>query len=192
MTSLAIDPFSSGVLRKDVHSRLVADIDNVARDASIMRDWIWAPLQPQVGPTELAYVRKFKEHRAKRCGGLCYVGRKPGKAIDDRMSAIAGALVRNFVRARVMTLEQLLSHVEDKGMPDFSALMVPNFFIEKSLGGGKVADWKVGQLLDTLTARRQAGLQTILYVSDLESLGTEYGVAFERLIKEHYIIVNAN
>ena len=193
MQALAMtDPFASGVLKQDVHSRLVADLPAVAKDASIMPEWIWKPLAKSVGQTEYSYVVKFRQHRANRAGGLCYVGRNPSQTIDDRMSAITGALVRNFIRAKVMTLEQVLAHFDDHGAPPHSCIAIPNFFIEKGLGGGKLADWKIGQLMDLLTQRRIAGLQTVVYVSDLDCLANEYGVGFANLIKQHYIVVKAD
>ena len=188
---LALDPYASGVLRKDVHSRLVADLPNVARDASIVPSWIWKPLAKSVGETELDYVVKFRQHRADRTGGLCYVGRKPSAAVDDRMSAIVGALIRNFVRARVMTVEQALDMSEAGGIPH-TCIAIPNFFIEKSLGGGKMADWKLGLLMDLLMQRRIAGQQTLLYVSDLDAMATEYGSAFSAFVSKHYIAVKAD
>lgn len=191
MTSLALkmDPWTTGVLHKDVHGRLVAEIDSVARDASIVPEFIWKPLVESCGDKEVSYIKRFKFHRQDRMGGLAYVGRNPKVDVTDRMSAMAGALLRNFIRARVMTVEELIDVLDKDGVPSHACVAIPNFYVEKSLGGGKMADWRVGLLFDFLLQRRKLGLQTLLYVSDLKAMGSEWGPAFERYVKDHFIEV---
>lgn len=191
MTSLALKeaPWTTGVLHKDVHGRLVAEIDSVARDASIVPEFIWKPLVESCGETEIAYIKRFKFHRQDRRGGLAYVGRNPSLDLTDRMSAMAGALLRNFIRARVLTVEELLDSLEKDGVPNHACLAIPNFYIEKALGGGKMAEWRVGLLFDFLLQRRKLGLQTLIYVSDLNAMGGEWGPAFQRYVKDHFISV---
>ena len=139
------DPYASNVLRKDVHGRLVADMDSYARDARIQPHFIWTPLAEVCGDAEVEYVRRFKFHRGEGVSGLCYVGDKKGNVdIESRMAAIAGALVRNFIRASVVTLAELFEEVEEEGLTDISCLLVPNFHVPKNAGGGKAAQALVG------------------------------------------------
>ena len=182
-----VDPYASGVLQREHHDRLVADLDNFARDAGIQPRWIYEPLPKTVSADEIDYLRRFRRHIASGdVAGLCLTRKSGIKSIDQHMSALAGCLVRNFVRARVMTLGAVLDHLAAKDMPDLTCLLVPNFF-HSAAEGGTIASWQVSALHDLLVARAAAGLQTILYASDLNLLGKEYGLALKGLIDAHYV-----
>lgn len=186
---LNIDPYASGVLVKDVHERIVADIGNVARDASIKPSWIWTSLGVICDETVIDWVRKFRQHAQNGTSGLCFTGKDPDPPIADRMAAIAGALIRNFVRPKVLTLNSLLDAAQDGEIPDMSCVLVPNFFVGKA-GAGKLVDWKVQQLYDALTFRHTHGLQTVLYVTEMDALAVEYGLSVKKHIEAHYTVIN--
>lgn len=188
MFMAALNPYESGVLREDVHGRLVADIDNIGRDASIQVRWIWTPLASAVPADVVDWVKHYRTNVANGASGLCLVGSKV-VGIEDSMSAIAGALLRNFIRARVLTLTQLFEAVDDQDTPQVSCLLLPNFFISKSLGGNLPA-WRSNMLMDVLLQRHQSGLQTVIYVSDMKALAAEYGPAAASLVTNHYRIVD--
>ncbi|MEY9560500.1 hypothetical protein [Sinorhizobium fredii] len=181
------DPYASGVLQEEHHSRLVADLENYARDAGIQPHWIWTPLPETVSDAEVAYLKNFRRHAVDgQIAGIAYCGKPVGVAIEQRMAALAGCLVRNFVRARLMTVGQVLDHLAKGTLPDLSCLLIPNFFLRQD-EGGHIAAWQVQSLFDLLMARRVQGQQTILYVSDSKLLGKEYGLAISRLIDEAYL-----
>jgi hypothetical protein len=190
MLAAAIDPYKTGVLVPEVHERLVLDIENIARDASIQPIHIMTPLAKAVTAKEVDWVRGFKRHPSEGVSGLCYVGKKPKQPIEDRMAAIAGALVRNFVRARIFTVGQMMEFLEDKrgSVPEASCLLIPNFFIEKAMAG-QTSSWKIPPLLDLLLDRHLTGKQTVIYASSMEALAAEYGAAFEAHVNAHYTIV---
>ena len=122
---MAANPYASGVLDPEKHDRLVAGIDGYARDANIPPRWIWSKMGGVCGPLELDYVRRFPHHRVegKVQGLVCY--RKTDDADPEtRMAAMAGALVRNFCRARVMTVGVLLDHLAKDGHVAAAALLV--------------------------------------------------------------------
>src|SRR4051794_12986275 len=111
------DPYAEGILKEEIHAQLVKHLDNFARDAAIRREWICKPLAKSVSPAEVEWVKKFPRHAEQGCSGLVLTGPKASR-VADRMSAIAGALVRNFIRARVFTLQQILDAFTDGGPPD--------------------------------------------------------------------------
>ncbi len=178
---MKFDPYGTGVLDKAVHDRLVADMDRFARDANIQKRWIWTPLAETCGADEIDWVRRFKFHTAEGSAGLCYVGKSPAFDMETRMAAIAGALTRNFIFARLMTLHELMQSVNDGDIPDMSCLLVPNFFVDKGQ-----PTWRTASLLDVLIARHTAGLQTVLYSADLIAMGKEYGNGLTRHIEHLY------
>ncbi|WP_113155948.1 hypothetical protein [Nitratireductor sp. OM-1] len=185
MTLLA-DPYASGVLKKEHHERLVADLESFARDAGIQPHWIWSQLPEDMTGSQLAYLRQFRKHASEGTSGLIILGKNDKGFVEAHMSAMAGALVRNFIRARVMTLGTVIDLLAKQEMPDLTCLLIPNFFLTAS-ETGTIAPWQVNSLFDYLTYRQVAGLQTILYATDLGLLGKEYGLAFKRHIEVHYM-----
>lgn len=186
------DPYASKVLKPDVHERLVADIGNYARDAGIQPKHIWEPLTPKVSPAELTWVKRFRFHTSEGHSGLCLEGASLVFSVEDRMAAIAGALVRNFIRARVFTLSQLFAEAESEGMPKATCLLIPNFFNGKNTGkaiAGPIAPWRVSLVLDILMERHLSGLQTVLYVESILDLEEAYGPPIAKHLKTHFTIV---
>ncbi|WP_333884428.1 hypothetical protein [Sphingobium yanoikuyae] len=59
------DPYALGALGPDHHDRLVADLDNFARDAGIQPHWIGTPLADDVTASERDYLRAFNRHAAE-------------------------------------------------------------------------------------------------------------------------------
>ena len=186
------DPYATNVLKREVHDRLVADIGNFARDAGIQPKHIWEPLTPKVSSGELTWVKRFRFHKDEGRSGLCLEGESLDFSVEDRMAAMAGALVRNFIRARVFTLSQLFAEAESEGTPKATCLFIPNFFNGKNTGKaivGSIASWRVSVLLDILMERHLSGLQTVLYVESILDLEEAYGPPIAKHLKTHFTIV---
>jgi hypothetical protein len=182
------DPYATGVLDPEEHDRMVADIAKIARDANIRPEWIWAKIDLHCAAEEIEWVRRFPFHKTEGRAGLCLIGKNPEPGIDDRMAAITGALVRNFVRARLMTVHQVIEAVDGGQPPEISCLLVPNFFVGKA----GLPAWRVALLLDALLHRHLLGLQSVLYVADLATMAKEYGTAVRQHIEAHYALVEVD
>jgi hypothetical protein len=179
---LKVDPYATGVLDPEAHERLVADIARYAEAAGITVDWLWKAVSETCGPDEVAWVKRFRFHPGEGCSGLVYVGKHPFPSILDRMSALAAVLTRNFIYARVMTLNHLLDAIHDGETPAMSCLLVPNFFTIAA----EPAGWRLAVLLDGLLERHVQGLQTVLYVADLNAMSQAYGVALRHHLEDHF------
>ncbi len=53
------DPYAPGILKPEVHERLVANLENFALDAGIRPHWIYEPLPASVSPAEVKYLRAY-------------------------------------------------------------------------------------------------------------------------------------
>lgn len=158
-----IDAYKSGVLKPDVHDRLVADIDRIAQIARVPKKMIWTPLSENAGSEEVAYVTGFRRmSSADKSAGLVYTG--PSSPLT-RMQAMCGALVRNFIDARVMTLQEVLGELKFGGAIDCTCLLIPNFYEGKELS--KFISNQASEITSMILARHTAGLQTVLYISSL-------------------------
>ena len=181
------DPYASGVLLKDVHARLVANLNGYAQDAGVQPFWLSTSMKDVCSPEEMEFVRNLnvaKKERGKF--SAAFVGQSSNSPVEMRMYAIAAALVRNFVRARVISLNQVIDTLNEGELPDASVLLIPNFFF--ALGeGGELKSWlKVG-LLDMLYARQAAHQPTLLGVSNMKMLEKDYGTQFRVFIEQHYV-----
>ena len=97
-----------GILEEGVHDRLYQESAQLAYKARIPQELIWTPLEKKF---DAAWVREFSLHTQEEHTGLAYVGKFVGDKKDSplyRMQAIAGALIRNFIDARVLSLAELL------------------------------------------------------------------------------------
>jgi hypothetical protein len=170
--------YQTGVLNPEVHARLVADIDRIALDAGIPKRWIWTPVADVLEDHEVEWLRTF---RRQEKAGRAYIGLSFTPDLETRMAAMAGALVRNFIRARVMTANQVIDALADKAMPHLTCLLIPNLYAESGQ-----PQWRVNLLHDLLIDRRNRELQTVVGVTSVKDLERDYGASMASFIKSHY------
>ena len=183
---MTVDPYQFGVLQPDVHGRLVADLANFAKDACIQQRFIYEPL-PELSAVELNYLRHFRQIKANGdIAGLLYSS--PTDKPDERFPAIAGALVRNFIRARVMTLGMVLDLLASKSMPELTCILIPNFYSPFN-ESGHIGAWQISALYDFLMQRHVDGHQTVIHVTSPKMLAKDYGTPFDRFLNDHFIKV---
>lgn len=178
------DPYASGALDESVHISLVADLDNISANASIQPKWVCTPLAESVSPQIVDWVRKFRQHQDDDVSGLLLTGSNYDKAADT-VSAITGALLRNFVDAQVVTTQQLYDRIKDKVPHDPTCLLIPNFFVG-SEQGVKLAHWEINVLQDLILDRHMRGRLTVIYATGLKPMAQEFGSAVSQLVTARY------
>lgn len=185
MPDAVMQAFDSGVLHPVVHSRLVKNIDQYARRANIQDSMILKRMSVfGCTKSEIDYTKTILKMADKNIYGMVYHG-KETYPVMDRMMAVAGACLRNFVDAKVVTLQELLSDIKEGIPPDVTVLLVPNFFINRA-DGGKIAEWHIAELLGLLYSRMAKGQQTFLYVSDFDALRKTYGDPIANHLEKHF------
>jgi len=168
---------ASGLINVNDHDMLLADIQGVVRQAGIQEKYVWSPIRDYCGEAEIDYVATLNDSEAEAIG-MVYVGNIEGASVNDRMMAIAGTCLRNYINAKVMTVQDVIHALKTDTMPsNVSVLLIPNFFIGKT-DGGHIADWEISALLGMLYKRQQEGKKTVIYVSDKKALEAEYGKTF--------------
>lgn len=168
-------------LAKSAHGELIRDVALYARLAGIRREWLWQPLAAHVGENELTYLTGYRRLRDRGIRGLLYVGASNG--VNDRMQALTGALVRNFVDARVRPTSQAITRIgpiEESPPATCSVLFLPDLCV----GDGKQPDWFVREVVAMFMEREAAGLQTVAYTRSLEMLKKVYGDTLAELLSD--------
>jgi hypothetical protein len=170
--------YKKGCLKPDKHGPLVERLDTYAHVAGLAggnRRFLWEPLK-DFSQLELEVLRDSHRLSEKGMFGLLYVGNSSGVAVN-RLMAITGCFVRNFVDARYMTVETALKiYAEEKTIPG-KVTCIPNLFVSGcSLG------WQKGMVYDFLLHHMSQGKLLFAYVQDLKGAGSEYGQsAFDHL-----------
>ncbi len=181
----------NGVLDPKEHGRFIAMRHSFARDANIPMPMLWKSLEGIVSEEERSWVRKFNAHRQQGRCGLVIVGQKLVPDALTRCGALAGCLSRNYVRARVFSLLDVLDSIQKEGgPPEATCLLIPDFVIDKQ---EKMPAFRLQQITSLLTERwSDEKLQTVLVASSLDKISTEYGSYVRDLLTNHYVTVKPN
>lgn len=185
-TNIQEKAFESQLLVPEVHGRLVQDIENIAKAAGIPMHLIWTSATEFCTEKEIDYTRRLPQHAEEGVYGFLYVGKKHDSPIHMRMMALAGACIRNFINAKVMTVQDVLACLKKDQMPKPTVLLIPNFYIGKEHGGA-IPAWQVAGLLSMLLNRQSEGLQTYVYVEDMDELAAQYGDVFRQHFMSYFL-----
>lgn len=171
------------VLNPQYHASLIRELDDVASIAKVPAYMIKQSAKGYLNTVTLDWVRDIRKHSKVHCYGLVLRG-KFKVPIEQQFMAIAGALIRNYIDARIYSLGEL---IEDEGghVPDCSVLLIPNFYT--GVHGKPLAGWQIQKLYSILITRMMKEKQTILYVSDLGLLEQHYGNNIVQLLKNNYV-----
>lgn len=160
------------MLDPEVHKRLIADLDNVSSVAGVQVRFLEDPMAKYCGAKEIDWVKNFNKYRSNGVPGLVLEG-VPNP--DSRCQAIGGALLRNFIDARVIPLGTLLDAQQNGTAPNPTVLLVPNLFIKMTDKG--VPAWRMQNMYDLLLHRAVHNKPSVLYIQNKEDFGKVFGAA---------------
>ena len=191
-TVMRDEAIEAGLIDEVQHIQLLSDIAGYTRTAGIPESYVWTSATDYCGEDEIEYIGTIKKSLTDRDGqniGMVYVGDVDGSPINERMMSIAGVCLRNYINAKVMTVQAVLDALKQQTMPsNVSVLLIPNFFSSRA-DGGRIAEWEVANLLGLLYQRQQDGKHTVLHVSNLKELGKEYGPSFKKHLQSKFITI---
>jgi len=178
-----------GVIDLDYHDRLLADLDRFTQKAGILPRYVVTKLSSYCSPQERNWIRHLN---LGENNGLIFIGNKSQVTIENKMMAMAGAFLRNYINAEFMPLQKLLWLLKDDETPECKVLLIPNFCIELSdLSSGAVLPaWQIATLLGLLYSRLSKNQHTVLAIDSWEALEEQYGKTFVRFFKAHYCILD--
>lgn len=166
------------------HQRLIQDMQHVCQTANVPPIYVHQSMRGVCTPTEISWVQNFRSHQAMGTGLMLLGSESP----EARIMSIAGALLRNYIDARVLSVTNLLSMRESASLPDCTVMLVPNLYLRAS--GKGLPAWKVQLLYDTLLSRMASGKPTVVYVEDIDALASEFGRVFADHLNQHYLTVD--
>lgn len=174
------------VLDKERHQRLLMDADSVCETANIPRTMLERSARDFCGAVELDWLINYPA-RVHDGRNLLLTGEQsPGPEV--KMMAIAAALLRNFIDARVVPLNTLLQILESNDPFEPTVLLVPNLYVR---GGGRTLPaWKMQRAYDLLLQRRVSGRLSVVYVESMAALKSEFGLVFAQHLEDHYDVAS--
>jgi len=174
----------NGLIDEREHDQLLADINGVIRQAGIPVEYVWTSIKEFCADDEVDYVASIKKDDSAL--GMMYIGTFEGRPVNERMMSIAGACLRNYINAKVMTVQDVLSALKTDSMPSPTVLLIPNFCMGKK-SGGHLAEWEKSNLLGLLYKRQQEDKKTVLYLSSMEDMEADYGKPFVDHVKGKFV-----
>lgn len=171
--------------KEGVHARLIQDMEHICHTAGIQAKYVEESMVGKAREPEIEWFKKFNKEKDEH-SGLMFHG---SSDVQTRMMALCGALVRNFIDARLVTLGNLVPMKESKEPAvdplEPTVLLVPNLHV-KTHGGKPLTAWQIQILYDALISRMTIGKQTVVFVESLEGLGNDYGILFKELLLNNY------
>ncbi len=180
--------FSKGCLTPDKHGPLVAEIDKFAAVAGLggaNKRYIWEPLEKyNLSDMEVTVLKGLKQLSSLGKGGVIYVGQKPA-AIADRLMALTGCMVRNYVDARFTPLEHLITEYKEQRCIAAEVACVPNLHTEATC----LQAWQKSLLSDLLLHHMSEGKLIFGYVQNPTKMQADYPAAIHDLLKSRFYTI---
>ena len=174
------DILNSPVIDPDFHDRLIQNLEGFARDANITPFWIGEPAQDHLPDTVLEWLRGIRNPQSHDLL-LDNSSKLDGQVV---CSAMAGALLRNYIGVKVMSLSDFIMTVEKHSPASETCVLIPNFHTKGD--SASLAPWRRGLLLDGLVKRQLAGHRTVLITNDAKAAGVDYGPGIRALLENSY------
>lgn len=178
--------YAPGVLNPNQHFALVNDIQKYAKQAWIPEEYIYHSMVDYTDGPEIEWMQDWYAHRRNGVYGLVLTKNLDDAAVIPRMSAIVGCALRNFIPAKVMPLQDIISGLKNETSMTQDLICCPNFFLGD--GSGEVASWQVSTLLGWLYSRMSQEKYTVVFVSDLNKMKAAYGASFLAFFQEHFTV----
>jgi len=175
--------YKPGVLKPEKHHRLVDAIGRVCEVAGVRKEFVARSATEFCGQTEINWLMNIRQNSDEGVSGLFYLTVKEHN-VEQRMMALAGACLRNYIHARVMTLGDVLSETNSGGHDDPSVLFIPNFCVTEK--EHQLSQWDASSVYDLLLHRYTRSLQTVLGVHTMKVIESIYGVSCSQHIENYY------
>jgi len=179
--------YAPGVLKPMEHFQLVEDLHRFCLEAGVAEDYVTHSMLDYCnGFAEIDWMRNYPSHIEEGCYGAVFVD---SPKILTRMSAMVGCCLRNYIQARLTTVQTLISELKDGNLPIEDLLAITNFCLPKTKGGG-IPTWQLPLLIGMLYERFAHKRYTVLYVSSMNDVKAQYGTVISQHIEDYFEIMS--
>jgi hypothetical protein len=183
-----------GLLLDEKHALVWDRRDEFIADANIPLKWLYTSISNEF---ERDYVHRARPHTSS-CGqcpkliedeiwGLCYAGKDFSPPVMTRMSSLTGVCLRNFIQARIVPMNRLITDIENGENHWISVVAIPDFHS----GLNQIPAWKATRVYSWLLDRWTRELQTVIGVLDIEQMTKDWGLSIWQHIESYFEMVTA-
>lgn len=168
------------ILDPEKHYRLIQQRHAVAQRAGLgaaFMSAIWEPLPPMVTRNQRQWLVNTIY---KQPAHLIFGGK--GTYVAECFRALVGALLRNEVDARLMTVEEIVHIVMGDDTLEAGVLFISDFALIDEPRSEPVKR----KITGVVRQRINAGMPTALYVNDPTAISKSYGQPFAQEIEAHF------
>ena len=176
--------YEGGVIDYDTHFRLVPNIEVYAKQAGIPEHYVYHTSIGILEGKEVKYAKTWNELPSKHVFGGYYTQKSEGYM--ERIYSIIGLSLRNYIDARIITLQDLITALKNGESIDNTLVCIPNLSVHKN-SGGDVPSWQLSIVVGWLLGRINGKKQTIIYFEDTNTLKQQYGSLVETHIYNHFV-----
>jgi len=181
-TGAAHSAFKHGKLVPGFHDPLVQELERIAAEAGITVADVTGELY-HLTDFEREYLTGFRRTGKTGKLGLIYIGaHDPSVTLRER--SVCGALIRNFIPARLIVREELVSELFDKRrQPDADLVAIPDLSYADAPASTRraIGSWLMG--------RMARGRQTVIGVPNKAGLNDIFGAEAPAYTK-HFSVLN--
>lgn len=171
--------YAAGILVPEVHAQLVESMEGYCQVANIPDAFVYRiRMDKYCSADEINYVKTYKRTRRVGIAGFMYAGRSVG--VDERMMAMTGAFLRNYIDARLMTIQQVTQKLKEGEDVDASVVLIPNFV--SSSARSKPPGWVVDSIQGWLLSRYARQRPIVAYIKSMVALRASWG----DVVRDHF------
>lgn len=169
-------------LKDGVHDRLLQDIDAIASMSRVPVTMIKQSSADHLTPSMLSWLISFRQLKANGKANAFLEGHQH-KSPERVFMAAAAVLIRNFIDARVFSLQHLLdSPIEELIQP--TVMLVPNF--QNNFVGKPLASHQVQKLYSVILDRMGEDKVTVVYLENFDVMVEQYGVSIAECVGKNF------
>ena len=178
-----IDAYAPGVLNPAQHFQLVEELPKFCALAGVSQKHVTHSMLdcPMVG-SEVDWMRRFNQHLGNGVYGAVFIG---GDRVLDRMSAMVGCALRNYIHAKLVTVQSLVEQLKEGYTPKEDLLVISNFCLPKSQGGN-TPSWQITMVVGMLMERFVSDKHTVVYTTSMADVKAQYGYAVATHIEDYF------
>lgn len=179
--------YTDSALNPRKHYTLVEELPRFAIDAGIPEHYVTTSLSQYCSPNLVDWTLNIPTWRSSNSGGLTIVS---SQNMIPQLSAVVGCCLRNFITAKLITVQTLAELLKEGNKPTPSVLAISNLG-QSGTGHSGLPAWQVATVGGFLQERLSKSYLTLVVVESKHIVAAQYGVHIESLLFDNYEVWKA-
>lgn len=177
--------YASGVLNPKDHFNLVEGLSAHLEAAGIPEQYVVNPVSNYCSGGLVEWLLHIPSLISIGKGHLTLVS---GTNEIPTVSAIVGCCLRNYISARLITVQSLAESLKEGDKPGVTVLVISNFAMNAT-GHSGLPHWQIATVSGYLQERMSKACATVVVVDSRHTVAKHYGPHIEELLFNTYRVV---